>query len=140
MRAFSLLEVIFVIIIFSILYTIISPSAISLLKDSLILKAKSQLATIRMGLDSAISKNILSHNYICPNLEGDDEESFFEGVLVKPIKNSSNIKWMLQKSSDSEDIYILKLGDEKVEIYYIKDFNRRCPLRCRGPVCKELEI
>ena len=94
MKAFSLMELVIVIIILGILSTIAIPKFINLTSHAKITKLKSDVASIRSSIATKYQQNILEGNLSCPNLEKDDENVLFEGVLDYPIaKNSKEIKW-----------------------------------------------
>ena len=142
-RAFTFLELIFVIVIIGILAGIALPRLFTGIDDAKLSKAKTQIATVRAGISSAYSKNIMSGEMDkCPALEKDTtDESLFEAVINPPIKrNSKDIAWDIDSDSDDKTTYKLKIGSKETTFTYEKNASKNCPFTCNSSdeLCKEL--
>ena len=141
-KAFSMLELVFVIVIIGILATIAIPKLWVTRDDAIITKARTQVATIRSSIINAYSTNILSGINECPELEAGDDNYVFENILKPyPIKaNQKEINWTLESNSSTETNYSLKIGDLSTTFVYKKDANKRCPFTCNDndELCKDL--
>jgi general secretion pathway protein G len=93
--AFTMIELVFVIVILGILAAVAIPKMWVTRDDAIIVKLKTQVSTIQAAISSKYTKLILEGNNSCPNLENDpNDDKLFEGILNNPIyKNSSSLKW-----------------------------------------------
>jgi general secretion pathway protein G len=94
-KSFTMIELIFVIVVIGILAAIAIPRMWVTRDDAIIVKLKTQVATIQSAISSKYAKLILEGNNSCPDLETNpNDDKLFEGVLNKPIyKNASSLKW-----------------------------------------------
>jgi len=139
-KSFTLLELIFVIVVIGILAGVALPRLFTGISDAKLSKVKTQIATIRAGISSAYSKNIMSGDSDkCPELEGNDSNTLFENVLVTPIiPNQPDINWTLESNSSTQ--YKLVIGDENTTFTYEKNSSKNCPFTCNSSdeLCKQL--
>jgi general secretion pathway protein G len=140
--SFSMLELIFVIVIIGILAGIAIPRLFSGVSYAEIAKAKTQIANIKAGISSAYSKNVMAGEANkCPELEKSTTDgTLFENVIYPPIKaDSGDIKWHYENNSSDETNYTLTVGDLSVRFTYKKDPQKNCPFECNdttSPLCK----
>jgi len=141
-KSFTLLELIFVIVVIGILAGVALPRLFTGISDAKLSKVKTQIATIRAGISSAYSKNIMSGDSDkCPELEGSDNSKLFENVLVTPIiPNQPDINWTLESNSTTQTKYKLVIGNENTTFTYKKDTSKNCPFTCKSSddLCKQL--
>ena len=141
-KSFTLLELIFVIVVIGILAGVALPRLFTGISDAELSKAKTQIATIRAGISSAYSKNIMSGDSDnCPELEGSDNTKLFENILATPIvPNNSDIKWTLVSNSSTQTKYKLVIGNENRTFTYEKNSSKNCPFTCNSSddLCKQL--
>jgi len=141
-KSFSMLELVFVIVILGILATIAIPRMWVTRNDALITKARTQVATIRSSIVNAYSTNILSGQNECPELEAGDDNYVFENILKPyPIKtNEKEINWTLESNNSNETNYSLVINGMSTKFVYEKDPSKRCPFNCDedDQLCKDL--
>jgi len=141
-KAFSMLELVFVIVIIGILATIAIPRLWVTRDDAIITKARTQVASIRSSIINAYSQNILSGVNECPELEAGDDNYVFENILKPyPIKsNQVEINWTLENNSSTETNYSVKINNLSTLFIYEKDPDKRCPFVCdeNDELCKKL--
>jgi general secretion pathway protein G len=94
-KAFTMIELVFVIVIIGILASVAIPRLWVTRDDAIIVKLKTQVSTVQSAIASKYTKLILEGNNSCPDLEKDpNDDKLFEDVLNKPIyKNVSSLKW-----------------------------------------------
>jgi general secretion pathway protein G len=142
-KAFTMLELIFVIVVLSILASVALPKLWVTRDDALFTKAKTQIATIRAGISSAYSQNIMSGEMDkCPELEKDSgDEYVFENVINPPIKrDAKDISWDIDSDDSDKTTYKLKIGEKETTFTYEKNASKNCPFTCNSSdeLCKEL--
>ena len=141
-KAFSLIELIIVIVIIGILATIAIPKLWVTRTDALIAKARTQIGSIRSSIANAYSMNIISGNNNCPELEGSDDNYVFEAILKPyPIKaNEGEINWTLDANNSNETNYTVKIGALSTTFTYEKNTSKQCPFTCNenDKLCKDL--
>lgn len=115
-KAFTLIELVFVIVILGVLATVAIPKLIVTRDDAEIAKAKSQIAAVRSGIQLKRNEMILSGRQGYPtNLE--DGACCFGGILSTKIeqrKDDNSYGW--QKEND--DSYTINTNKEKVKFTY----------------------
>lgn len=115
-KAFTLIELVFVIVILGVLATVAIPKLIVTRDDAEIAKAKSQIAAVRSGIQLKRNEMILSGRQGYPtNLE--DGACCFGGILSTKIeqrKDDNSYGW--QKEND--DSYTINTNKEKVNFTY----------------------
>lgn len=116
-KAFTLIELVFVIVILGVLATVAIPKLIVTRDDAEIAKAKSQIAAVRSGIQLKRNEMILSGQQGYPtSLE--DGTCCFGGILSTKIeqrKDDNSYGW--QKENDGS--YTINTNKEKVKFTYI---------------------
>ncbi|NPA12058.1 MAG: hypothetical protein GXO62_07435 [Epsilonproteobacteria bacterium] len=137
-KSFSLIEVIFVIVIISILTTLALPKFQNTINSSYLIKAKNEIAYIKAAISSAYAKNIMQGVDVCPQLEGEDENAVFEKIISKPL-NSAKITWKLTAKTDTSNQYTLTIQNQSTTFTYEKNTSKNCPFYCNGnKLCEKL--
>lgn len=115
-KAFTLIELVFVIVILGILATVAIPKLIVTRDDAEIAKAKSQIAAVRSGIQLKRNEMILSGTQGYPtSLE--DGTCCFGGILSTKIeqrKDDNSYGW--QKETDGS--YTINTNKEQVKFTY----------------------
>lgn len=115
-KAFTLIELVFVIVILGILATVAIPKLIVTRDDAEIAKAKSQIAAVRSGIQLKRNEMILSGTQGYPtSLE--DGDCCFGGILSTKIekrKDDNSYGW--DKKADGT--YTINTNKEQVEFKY----------------------
>jgi len=125
-HSFTMLELIFVIVVLGILAAVAVPKLWVTRNDAEIAKLRSDITNIRAAISTKYSKNILEGNVSCPDLETGGSDVFFEGVLTYPIKqNSGGIHW-----SNSDKNYTATVNGKNVKFYYYDDTTQNCKFEC----------
>lgn len=114
-KAFTLIELVFVIVILGILATVAIPKLIVTRDDAEIAKAKSQIAAVRSGIQLKRNEMILSGTQGYPtSLE--DGTCCFGGILstrIEKRKDDNSYGWELKDGK-----YSINTNKEKVEFTY----------------------
>lgn len=114
-KAFTLIELVFVIVILGILATVAIPKLIVTRDDAEIAKAKSQIAAVRSGIQLKRNEMILSGTQGYPtSLE--DGTCCFGGILstrIEERKDDNSYGWKLENNT-----YSINTNKEKVDFTY----------------------
>ena len=114
-KAFTLIELVFVIVILGVLATVAIPKLIVTRDDAEIAKAKSQIAAVRSGIQLKRNEMILSGQQGYPaNLE--DGTCCFGGILstrIEERKDDNSYGWKLEHNT-----YSINTNKEKVDFTY----------------------
>ncbi len=143
-KSFTMMELVFVIVIIGILAAVALPKLWVTRDDAYITKARTQVGSIRSSIMNKYSKNILAGNNQCPELEGGENNYVFEKILVYPIKtNQEGINWTLESDTSSENIYKVSISGHTTTFVYEKNTSKNCPFDCNesntsDTLCKEL--
>ena len=117
-KAFTLIELVFVIVILGVLATVAIPKLIVTRDDAEIAKAKSQIAAVRSGIQLKRNEMILSGTQGYPtSLE--DGTCCFGGILstrIEERKDDNSYGW--KKENDG---YTINTNKEQVKFTYDKD-------------------
>lgn len=117
-KAFTLIELVFVIVILGILATVAIPKLIVTRDDAEIAKAKSQIAAVRSGIQLKRNEMILSGTQGYPKATDlEDGDCCFGGILSTKIekrKDDNSYGW--DKKADGT--YTINTNKEQVEFKY----------------------
>ena len=126
-KAFTLIELVFVIVILGILATVAIPKLIVTRDDAEIAKAKSQIAAVRSGIQLKRNEMILSGTQGYPtSLE--DGACCFGGILstrIEERKDDNSYGW----KKNTDDSYTINTNKEQVKFTYDKD---KGSFKCEG--------
>ena len=124
--SFTLLELIFVIVVIGILAGVAIPRMFSGIDDAKIAKVKSDVATIRSAIATKYGKNVMAGDDSCPNLEIDlNDDKLFEAILTYPIKKSGSVKW----DGNGTD-YNVTIDNKVIKFKYLNSSNDACKFEC----------
>ena len=142
-KAFTIMELIFVIVIIGILAAVAIPRLFTGITDAQLAKAKTQIATIRSGISSMYSKNILNgQSDTCPELEkSTSDNKLFEGVLKDAIpENQTDVKWVFDTNNSTVVKYKIVISDKNTTFTYEKNATKGCPFTCNSAdsLCQKL--
>ena len=119
-KAFTLIELVFVIVILGILSTVAIPKLMVTRDDAEIAKAKSQIAAVRSGIQLKRNEMILSGTQGYPaSLE--DGTCCFGGILstrIEERKDDNSYGW---KQDTTDSTYTINTNKEQVKFTYDKD-------------------
>jgi general secretion pathway protein G len=126
-KSFTLMEIIFVIVVLGILAVVALPRVFSGVSSAEISRVKSDLTTIRDAILNKYNSNVLTGNDSCPSLEKDTNDNYlFENVLSYPIKKNATPKW----DGDGVD-YNVTLSDKNViKFKYDNTSSSGCLFKC----------
>jgi general secretion pathway protein G len=137
MRAFSLIELIFVLIIVGIISSFALVNYSKIISNALISNAKSEVLAIRASIANLYTKNIIAGIDSCPQIEGNSVEVF---DLIDFKNTAKGINWELISKNTVLNKYLLKVGDESTIFIYEKNTTLNCPFECDGnELCKKLQ-
>ena len=124
-RGFTVLELVFVIVIIGILAGIAVPKLFVTRDDAVIVRAKSDIASIRSAVINAYNANMLTGRFVYPTLEknGSTTGLLFENVLQNGIKANAKSGW----TKDGDD-YKFTLRSESTKFTYnVANGSFTCP-------------
>lgn len=138
-KAFTLIELVFVIVILGILATVAIPKLIVTRDDAEIAKAKSQIAAVRSGIQLKRNEMILSGQQGYPtNLE--DGACCFGGILstrIEERKDDNSYGW----KRDTDGTYTINTNKEQVKFTYSdSDGSFKCAERPSGATGDEASL
>jgi general secretion pathway protein G len=132
-RAFTMIELVFVIVILGILAGIAIPKLTATRDDAIIAKAKATIASIKSGIASTKSANMLSGNFSYPAElnntanTGVTSDRLFGNVLGEGVIASDTNGWMRNSTLSPEAYEFILNGDSKATFTYSKsDGNFTC--------------
>lgn len=123
LKAFTMIELVFVIVVLGILAGIAVPRLAATRDDATIAKMRGDIAAIRSGLSLVRSENMMRGETKWPALEGSDNATLFDGVLQQPIypmKDGGRNGWVLKKdgSDNATSEYIANVAGKKTTFSY----------------------
>lgn len=117
-KSFSLIELIFTLLIIAIVISVASPKLFSSVNESTFIKLRSDIATIRAGLKEYKTKQILQNlSYNIENLD-EDENYLFSTILNHQFPVVKTYPSWSKKSNQSYLFHFSK--DEELEFSYDK--------------------
>jgi len=130
-NAFSMLELVFVIIVIGILAGMAIPRLFNGITEAEIAKIKTDVATIRSAIATKYGKNIMEGKNECPSLENTttdpDNKTLFEGIMTYPIKrNVGDVKW----DGDGTDYSVTMGKDTTIYFKYDNKTSNNCKFEC----------
>jgi len=136
-RAFSLIEMIFTIVIISILLAVSIPKLGNILSSSKIIEIKSDIVLIREAILKYKNKMILKNEPYDLDVLDTDQENLFSKILPSPIIASGEKKIGAWSKIESNRYKIFIDNQNSVDfIYKSSDFSFDCDLK--NIFCKEL--
>jgi len=128
-NAFTMLELIFVIVVIGILAGVAIPRLFSGISDAEITKVKADVATIRSAISTKYGKNVMAGKDECPKLETSTTDNhLFEGILTYPIKqNSGTVKW---DGNGTDYNVTLDGGNTVITFHYYNSTSDNCKFIC----------
>ena len=123
LKAFTMIELVFVIVVLGILAGIAVPKLAATRDDATIAKMRGDIAAIRSGLSLARSENMMRGVSTWPALEGSDEATLFDGVLQQPIypmKTGGKNGWTLvaKGSNNATSTYTASVAGKSTTFNY----------------------
>ncbi len=123
LKAFTVIELIFVIVVLGILAGVAVPRLAATRDDATIAKMRGDIAAIRSGLSLVRSENMMRGVSTWPALEGSDEATLFDGVLQQPIypmKTGGRNGWTLvaKGSNNATSTYTASVAGKSTTFNY----------------------
>ena len=123
LKAFTVIELIFVIVVLGILAGVAVPRLAATRDDATIAKMRGDIAAIRSGLSLVRSENMMRGVSTWPALEGSDEATLFDGVLQQPIypmKTGGRNGWTLvaKGSNNATSTYTANVAGKSTTFNY----------------------
>lgn len=123
LKAFTMIELVFVIVVLGILAGIAIPKLAATRDDATIAKMRGDIAAIRSGLSLVRSENMMRGVSTWPALEGSDEATLFDGVLQQPIypmKTGGKNGWTLvaKGSNNATSTYTASVAGKSTTFNY----------------------
>jgi len=123
LKAFTMIELVFVIVVLGILAGVAVPKLAATRDDATIAKMRGDIAAIRSGLSLVRSENMMRGVSTWPALEGSDEATLFDGVLQQPIypmKTGGRNGWTLvaEGSNNATSTYTANVAGKSTTFNY----------------------
>ncbi len=135
-KAFTMIELIFVIILIGILASFAIPKFGSITEDTYVTKYKAQIASIRSGILRKKQDSLLQGNLTAPNLNSG--VGLFGNVLLEPLKQDKDRGWKrVGDGKPGSTSYTLSVADKKVVFVYDENGTFDCDAKASS-LCEEL--
>ena len=140
-RGFTMLELVFVIVVIGILAGIAVPRLFITRDDAVLVKARSDIASIRSGIINKHNTDMLSGKFTYDSLEKSGVTNIFANVLQNGIKEkgASDVSgWKKGGTTGSRTVYTFALNkNQSVDFTYdTADGSFSCPNNDK--LCKQL--
>lgn len=120
--AFTMIELIFVIVVLGILAGVAVPRLAATRDDANIAKIRGDIASIRSGIALKHGENMMRGKVEFPNLEGINDSTIFENVINEGIYPNNKNGWTMKSNGDNTAVYEACIGKKCAEFtYYKKD-------------------
>jgi len=135
-KAFSLLEIVFTILIISTLLVIAMPYFQNSIDKSSFTKLKTELLMIQNGINQYNNKQVISSSgEILDSLEDEDNTYLFSKILPTPIvSNNKNNSW----EKLEENMYIYRFSNNETLLFKYDSTNARFMCDTNEELCKEV--
>lgn len=123
LKAFTMLELVFVIVVLGILAGVAVPKLAATRDDATIAKMRGDIAAIRSGLSLVRGENMMRGVSTWPALEGSDNSTLFDAVLQQPIypmKTGGKNGWTLvaKGSNNATSTYTASVAGKSTTFNY----------------------
>jgi prepilin-type N-terminal cleavage/methylation domain-containing protein len=136
-KAFTLLEIIFVVTIIAIIITVAIPKLDESLNKTNIIKIKNDITMIRDGITKYKNKMILQNNHTTLEKLDEDSDKLFSKILIYPIISS-----ILQKANSwskiSDTTYKIYLNSQDNLLFIYDKHNYTFDCDNENDLCKKL--
>ena len=128
-QSFTILELVFVIVIIGILAGVALPRLFTGVDDAVKAKVKTEVSTIRSAISGKYTKLIVSGNSSCPDLEkSTSDDTLFENILTYPIsKQEGSLQW----DGNGSD-YNVTYNNKTIHFNYIDNPDEGCKFECNS--------
>ena len=128
-KSFTILELVFVIVIIGILAGVALPRLFTGVDDAVNAKVKTEVSTVRSAISGKYTKLVLEGNNSCPNLEkSTSDDTLFENILTYPIsKQEGSLQW----DGNGSD-YNVTYNNKTIHFNYIDNPDKGCKFECNS--------
>ena len=118
--AFTMIELVFVIVVLGILAGIAVPRLAATREDANVAKMRGDLASIRSGIALKRSENMMRGSVTFPELEGSNTATIFENVIQEGIYPNGKNGWKLKSDTANNAVYEACFGKKCTDFTYYK--------------------
>lgn len=118
--AFTMIELVFVIVVLGILAGVAIPRLAATREDANIAKMRGDLASIRSGIALKRSENMMRGSIAFPELEGANAATIFENVIQEGIYPNGKNGWKLKSDNANKAVYEACFGKKCTDFTYYK--------------------
>jgi len=128
-KSFTMLELVFVIVIIGILAGIAIPKLWVTRDDAVNVKVKTEVSTVRSAISNKYTKLVLAGNNSCPDLEkSTSDDTLFENILTYPVsKQEGSLQW----DGNGTD-YNVTYNNKTIHFNYIDNPDEGCKFECNS--------